>query len=502
MISSPTRWRWRGLALLAGLLLPCAFAPYGLWLCAPLAFALLLVCLRQQTPRAASAIGFCFGLGMFAHGVWWIQVSVHQFGVPFYVFSVGVTALFVSGMALYVAVFGFLLQWIPARTRTERELLCAPALWVVLEWLRGWLFTGFPWLGLGYSQIDGPFAAFAPLAGVSGCSLAVAYLGAVGVRLLDGDWRVRAVLIGSLLALLAGARVLAERDWTELAQPALEAALVQAAIAQSIKWEPEARAHSIELYTELTARHWDVDVVVWPETAVPAFPQEVPEVLVELSRAARAGGSTLLTGIPTGEPWQGRYFNSVQAVGASEGRYDKRHLVPFGEFFPFKAVLHDVARLLHIPLSDFSVGAELQPAIRVAGHVVGVSICYEDAFAREIRRALPAAAFLVNVSNDAWFGDTIAPHQHLEIARMRALESGRWMLRATNSGISALIDHQGRVRGEIAQFEPGVLRTEFDARRGATPYVRFGELPLGVLIAALMGWVAVRARRRPGSAVR
>ncbi|MEQ8661976.1 MAG: apolipoprotein N-acyltransferase [Gammaproteobacteria bacterium] len=232
-------------------------------------------------------------------------------------------------------------------------------------------------------------------------------------------------------------------------------------------------------------------MLIWPETAIAAFPHEIPEVLDALTDAARASDTTLLVGMPTGMPWNGDYYNSLVALGAAPGRYDKRHLVPFGEFFPFKSQLEGIAALLDIPLSDFSAGRAGADTLAVAGHRAGVSICYEDAFGRETIAALPAAALLVNVSNDAWFGDTIAPHQHLEIARMRALESGRWLLRGTNTGITAVIDHRGRVTARAPAFTAVTLRTRFEARAGLTPYARLGDWPLlglALLVLALSAW--------------
>ncbi len=493
------RARLAGVALGAGLLLPLAFAPFGLWPIAMLAPAVLvaLVVGSGTSARGAFWLGWCFGLGMFGAGVWWIQVSVHQFGVPFYVFSVGVTALFVAGMALYPGLFAAALAACTARTGPVRALLAAPALWVLVELLRGWLFTGFPWLSLGYGQVDGPLAGYAPLLGVSGISgmvMAIAS-GLAGAALFRGRAVGAAVAVSA--AALAGGMALARLEPTHALGAPLDAALVQGNVAQSVKWDPARRAQTIARYRELSAAHWDADVVIWPETAIAAFPQEVPTLLEALAAEAAAAGSTLLIGMPSGEPWNGEYYNSLFAFGATQGRYDKRHLVPFGEFFPFKRQLEGIAALLDIPLSDFSAGRSDAGTLPVAAHLAGISICYEDAFGRETIAALPAAALLVNVSNDAWFGDTIAPHQHLEIARMRALESGRWLLRGTNTGITAVIDHRGRVTARAPAFTATTLRARFEARGGLTPYARFGDWPLlGLALVTL----ALSARRgRPAA---
>jgi len=483
-------------ALLAGAIVPFAFAPYDLWPLAILALSALLLLLRERSPAAAARLGWCFGLGMFGHGVWWIQVSVHQFGVPYYAFSVSMTALLVAFIALYPALFAALLRALPVRSNGLRLLLLAPALWVCSEWLRGWIFTGFPWLSLGYSQLDAPLAGLAPWAGEHLCSVAVVFAAGLVALGRDASWRARAACLVALAALFAGGQFLRSVPTSVETAAGLRVALVQAAIPQQLKWERSQRDDAFRLYSALSAPHWQADVVIWPETAIPAFADEVPEMMKSLEDTARQSGTSLLVGVPTGEPWSGgRYYNSVMALGREPGRYNKRHLVPFGEFFPFKSALENLTRLLDIPMSDFSEGELRQPTMHAAGHAVGVSICYEDVYAREVRRALPEAAFLVNVSNDAWFGDTIAPHQHLQIARMRALESGRYLLRATNTGITAIIDERGRVTARAPQFEPTALSGRFAARSGATPYVRFGDLPLfGTLLVVIFALV-LHARR-------
>ena len=484
-------------ALLAGLLVPFAFAPYDIWPLAILGLTALLVLLRERTPRAAARLGWSFGFGMFGHGVWWIQVSVHQFGVPYYAFSVTMTALLVAFLALYPALFAALLRKLPVRGDALRQLLLAPALWVCGEWLRGWIFTGFPWLSLGYSQLDAPLAGLAPWSGEHGCSVAVVLAAGLVAQCCTGSWRARAAYAAALVAMLAGAQALRAVSTSHQTQAGLSVVLVQGAIPQQLKWERAQREVAFKLYSDLTAPHWQSDLVIWPETAIPAFADEVPEMIASLQRTARESHTTVLVGMPTGEPWSGgRYYNSVVALGAEPGRYDKRHLVPFGEFFPFKSALENISRLLSIPMSDFSAGDSHQPTLHAAGHAVGVSICYEDVFAREVRRALPAAGFLVNVSNDAWFGDTIAPHQHLQIARMRALEAGRYLLRATNTGITAIIDERGRVVARAAQFQPRALTGSFAARGGATPYVRMGDVPLFSMLVLIIAAVVLHGRRR------
>jgi apolipoprotein N-acyltransferase len=492
-------WQRYLLAVASGAILPLAFAPFGIWPLVIASHAGLLLAIRGMHPRRAALTAWVYGLGMFGFGVWWVQVSIHQFGVPYYAFSVSVTVLFVMGMACYPALFAGLLNALAPRYETSRLILLAPALWVVVEWLRATLFTGFPWLSLGYSQIDSPLAGFAPLVGVYGCSLVVAAIAAgVVVWGFSAPKSRIAIAVGIGLTVFLGDR-LTHKEWTRDAGPELQAVLVQGAVPQAIKWHDDLRQPTLELYRSLTEPHWDADIVIWPETAIPAFPFEVQETIQSLQIRASETNTDLLIGILSGEPWNGRYFNSIIDLGSTPGRYDKRHLVPFGEFFPFKDLVRSLALLLSIPMSDFTPGPKDQAAIEVAGYAAGLSICYEDAFPREIARALPAAAFLVNVSNDAWFGDTIAPHQHLEIARMRALETGRYLLRGTNTGVTAVIDHRGRILGQSAQFEANSLRTGLVPRTGITPYTRLGDRPLLAVMILIVVLAVIDARRRNAS---
>lgn len=482
------------LALGAGAVLPFAFAPYGLWPLAVPPLALLFALLRDRTPGHAAWLGWCFGLGMFGHGVSWVQVSIHKFGLPLYTFSVSMTVLFVA----FIAGFTALTAWAIARLQRGHSLAAAPvylflmpAVWTLGEWMRGWLFSGFPWLLVGYSQTDSPFAGYAPLVGALGTGFAVA-MTAGGCALAAASRRLPGVLL-ALAVPLAG-WLLGTLAWTQPEEPGTRrVALVQGAVPQAVKWLSEYREPTLALYESLSAPHWGSDVVLWPESAVPAFPDEIPDTLQRLQAAALARDTALLIGIPTGDRHAGRYFNSIVLLDGDRPRYDKHHLVPFGEYLPFDRWVRPVLNFLAIPMSAFSPGDARQPPLPFNGMRFGASICYEDAYAGEVIKPLPNANLLVNVSDDAWFGDSIAPHQHLQIARMRALETGRYLLRATNTGISAIIDARGKVIARSPQFKPFVLTGEVRLHAGATPFVRGGQWPL--VIALTMGVLFLRRRR-------
>ena len=482
------------LPLRVRLVIAACLGGLGVLAFAPFHFGLLLVpilasfyeLLAGRPGREGGWLGWAFGLGLFGGGVSWIRISLNEFG------NLGVwpaqllTLVFILVMAGYYAVLGGLTARLSRRAPRSAPWLVFPALWTGLEWLRGWVLTGFPWLHAGDAQLETPLAGFAPLVGVYGLSL----LTALSAGLLWGLWRRRgrerqaaAAVLGAIW--LAGYG-LQEVEWSRPVGAPVRAAVIQANIPQAMKWREELRVPTLRAYVELTRKHYDSAVIVWPETAVPDFLEQVRgPFLAPLAEEVRAQGAHLVLGIPFLNPERGTYYNGLLSLGAREDLYAKRHLVPFGEFLPFRQFLAPLAMAFAVPLADFSAGTAARPLLRVGPHQVGVSICYEDAFAAEVAQALPEAAYLINVSNDAWFGDSLAPHQHLAIARMRALENRRWLLRATNTGISAILDARGRVVGRIPPFTRGGLSAEIEARTGATPFSRVGHaLALG--LAALM----------------
>ena len=450
----------------------------------------MIVIAKPHTRRFAAALWFVYGLGMFGYGVWWIQVSVHQFGLPLYSFSVTVTAGLIVIQALHIALFGWLIQPLISSGRRFAALFGIPATWVLIEFLRSWFGSGFPWLLLGYAHTNSVLAGLAPIGGAYLVSFCVVYLAvALNLMIRRRDIVVALSAIGLICVAYGGNLV----DWNEShPKQTKTAALIQGAVPQEIKWHPDVRQPSIELYQTLSEPYWQRDVIVWPETAIPAFAHEVPEVLRTLGERAVAEKATLLVGMPSrGSKQDGDlrtpYYNSLihiaevadgSVVFPSDKNYAKRHLVPFGEFMPFKTILRPIIDLLNVPMSDFSAGASQQATLQAEEIIFGASICYEDAYAELIRDALPSANVLVNISNDAWFGATIAPHQHLQISQMRALELGRYMLRATNTGISAVIDDKGRTVAKSEQFVPQALVAEFSLLHGLTPFARFGTMPI------------------------
>jgi apolipoprotein N-acyltransferase len=477
------------IAFLAGAATVLAFAPFGLYPLAWLTFGVLIHLLIAY-PGKAFWTGFWFGLGLFGAGVSWVYVSLHQFGGMPPLLAGTATALFCLLLALFTAAAAWLQARVPAGA-TLRACLLVPAAWTLGEWLRSWVLSGFPWLSIGYAATGWPLQGYAPLLGVLGVSFASVALAGLAWRIVRREHRL--AYAGVFAALVAGGEALRHVGWTSPDGGPLPVALLQGNVSQELKFRPERYAQILETYARL-AEETRARLIVLPETAVPRFYDQVePAYLARIEAAARRNSGDLLLGIPyRAGPEQ--YYNSVVTLGISPRQiYHKVHLVPFGEFVP--AGFGWVLRIVNIPLSDFMRGAQAQAPLAVAAQRVAVNVCYEDAFGDQIRRAAEPATLLVNMSNVAWFGDSLAPAQHLQIARLRAVETGRMHLTATNTGITAAIDRDGRVLARMPQFTEGRLEIQAQGYVGATPYVRFGDVPALLLSIALMAAAVMAARR-------
>ena len=464
------------LAALIGAAGVLCFAPFGLFWLAPLVwlsfFALLL---RASDTQEGLLTGLSFGLGFFLCGVSWVYVSLSVFGGMPWWLAGPAAFLFCTVMALFPMLAGWVFKrWQPAEF--WHQALLFAALIATADWLRSWIFTGFPWLAVGYSQAPpSPLAGFAPLIGVHGLSLLVALAGALLLR-----WRIG--LAGIALLSLAGFG-LRQIEWTQASGAPVSVALIQGNIPQEMKFRPEAFIRTLDLYRELIEAN-PARLTLLPETAMPVFIDQLPgDYLESLKMLAQRQSGDLIFGTLTGNG--NAYYNSAVSLGSSPLQvYSKSHLVPYGEFIP--AGFAWFMAYANIPMSSFTRGPEKQAPLAVAGQQVAINICYEDVFGDEIIRPLPEADILANLSNTAWFGHSLAQPQHLQIAQMRALETGRPMLRATNTGMTAIIDTHGQVSAVLPPFETGVLHGEVRAHTGMTPFVRFGDWLALVLIGTML----------------
>ncbi len=500
---APTSRRTAEWAIAAalGALTVTGYAPFWIYPVPLLTFAgLFLLWQRAADARAAAITGFAFGLGWFLGGVSWVYVSLHTFGAMPAALAGTVTLLFCAYLALHPALAAYLGRRF-ALPPALNWILFVPATFTLIEWLRGWLWTGFPWINPGYSQVPAsPLAGYAPVLGVHGINLLlIATAGALSLlagRGLRSRLRSLWPWTAALLAVWIAGAALKFMPWTEPTGSRVKVSLLQGNIDQDLKWREDHLRATLDSYLRMV-RNSDARLIILPETALPLFLRDVPaDYLAALAAHARRNNGDVLLGVPEREA-QGGYFNSVVSLGSADSQtYRKDHLVPFGEFIPLRPLLGAIVSQLSIPLQDFSRGGGNQQPLAVAGEQVAINICYEDAFGEEIIRQLPQATLLVNVSNVAWFGRSIAPSQHLQIAQMRALESGRYMLRATNTGVTAVIAPDGRAEAVAPEFTRATLTREVSGMRGATPFVRWGNLAALALCAIAIG-LAWRGRQTP-----
>lgn len=485
------------LAALLGSTMPIAFAPLSIWPLGILLPALLIVLAdTQHSLRRVLLIGWVFGLGYFGFGVYWLYNSLHDFGNASPPIAAALAALMIICISLFPALT--LVSWkLAQRVLGQWTIWLLPLLWFAFEWLKGWILTGFPWLSLGYSQVDSPLHGFAPFIGVYGLSAVCVLLSVALIRVV----RNRQYLHIALVVLIPGLAISIQNiDWTEPQSTPLRVTIVQGNIPQEIKWQYDQRQNIFDIYWRETNKNWDSDLIVWPETAIPGRSENIEQsVLIPMSIAATQQGSSILTGVVVSESEKNIFYNSMLLLGSSQGAYHKRHLVMFGEYYPLRWLLDFMRSFINIPYSDLTSGSRNQPLMSVNETRLGVSICFENVFSRDIMIALPEANLLVNASNDAWFGDSLAPHQHLQIAQMRALETGRPMVRSTNTGISAFIDYRGRIIESTEQFKIQSITRDMLGRIGVTPFYYFARVQglLAALILAVLLIFVFRFRSLP-----
>ncbi len=493
------------LALAAGASTVLAFAPFGWWVVQIVALCVLFMqLLHTPSARSAFLFGWAFGFAALAAGTHWLYVSLHDYGhMPAPIAATAVALLAASMALLYGAAAALAHRCSRNSPAAVAALLVLPACWMLADWVRGWVFTGFPWLATGYAHSDSPLGGYAPLVGVYGMGWLAALLAStIALTLLAR--RAHPVALALLVLLPAGGQALKSIAWTQAAGEAISVRLLQGNVPQDMKFSPEQLAASLTLYQRLVSAE-AADLIVTPETALPMLAAHLPPGYLEgLAAFSQASGSTLLIGLPwTTAP--GIYLNSALGIlpgQAAAYRYDKHHLVPFGEFIPPGA--RWFVDLMQMPLSDFGRGDLVQVPLTVKTQAVLPNICYEDLFGEEIAAQLSAAAdrgtpvpsILLNISNIAWFGDIIALPQHLQVSRLRTMETGRPMLRATNTGATAVIDARGKVTALLPPFTEGTLASRVQGMQGLTPYIRFGNvLPVGAAFAVLLA-VWLNGRRR------
>lgn len=484
-------------ALIAGSLLAFAFAPMSIYPLAVLSPAILLLLWLNSSAKRAFIIGLVFGIGFYGVGVSWVFISIHEFGHTSLFLASLITALFILILGLFTGIQGFLLNRFFPNTTFTKLYLIFPSSWALIEWLRSWIFTGFPWLLIGTSQVNTPLSGYAPIWGIVGMTFLVTLTASLVLSLfcpfLNNRFDCQFDLknfhaskpLMALIILWASGYGLSFIPWTHIQGKPIQISLIQANIPQEIKWEPEYQKASLLHYLQLTKSHWDSRLIIWPEAAIPFLQNQVVDFLKQLDRQAKQHKTTLITGIPIQEGNQ--YFNGMLALGLDQATYYKQRLVIFGEYLPWWIIwAHGLLNLLDIPMSSFSPGPSHQPAFTVANAHIGTFICYEIAYSNLVRQALQDdhAQLLLTINDDAWFGHSFALAQHLQIGQFQALATGRYLAFLSNTGLTAIVTPKGKIIAKIPPFETGVLTSLIYKSTGLTPWVYLGD---GSIIIFLVG---------------
>jgi apolipoprotein N-acyltransferase len=497
LLKSPLINKKNWLFFLAGLSLVFAYAPFSQWYLSLFVPAIVFYHLAKEVPKKSAKLMLLFAFGWFASGISWVHVSIDQFGGLPLVVSLALMLI----LCLYLALFPALAAYLTAYFSTKKQLnlwLLTP-FWLISEYLRSVVLTGFPWLSLGYSQIDSPLANFAPVIGEVGITALIILinvcLAKIAITLKQVGQKKLTFPILFLFIITVFSYGLGQINWVQATGETTKVALVQGNIAQSMKWAPEQEWPTMLKYLDLTRVNYDADIIIWPESAIPAVEPAVQDYLSTVNRSALLNNSVIITGILNYNFESKEYFNSLIVIGNKQdkdeqgyyynhsNRYSKHHLLPIGEFVPFQELLRPIAPLFNLPMSSFSQGNYVQHNLIAKNLHILPLLCFEIVFPHQLADNLTKQTdLLLTVSNDAWFGDSHGPHQHMEIARMRALEFGRPLLRSTNNGITAVVDHHGNFIARIPQFEEGVLKTKITLVTGETPYSQWPRLILLTMI--------------------
>jgi apolipoprotein N-acyltransferase len=488
------------MGIIFGACVTLSFAPFNLWPMAIVGLSGFVFLLNRQivNQKSVFTLGFSFGLGLFFSGLYWVFYSMQtaQTGVAV---SLILTFIFCTFMALLPALMAMIYQRLLSSSNTTRALSFA-ILWVLFEWLRGWLFTGMPWLFLGYAHTDSFLSPILTLTGTLGVSFIVAFSSAGLAAAFHAPKT--AIINAIIISLLCFPAVFMSASSKVTKNTPLTVTVIQGNIAQDDKWTFQHRVPTLLMYRDLTRDHPDSDLIIWPETALPVFQKHWTDFIESVDTTAKETQQGLITGILTSEGNSRetyKEFNSLLALGESSGVYNKQHLVPFGEILPFESLLRGLISFFDIPYSTFSAGANNQNLIQFRDFKLATAICYEIAFAELTRLQAKNSQAIVTISNDAWFGTSIAPFQHLQIAQIRAIENGLPVIRATQNGISAIIDAQGKILKQTPQFEQTSATAVINMENSSTMYTKYGDTWFLLLLAGaivLLAGLNFRAKKK------
>lgn len=492
-IEAKTRLKWVTV-FLAGLLTTLGFSPFDLF---PIPFITLAILvfywMRCQRIRTAFALGFMFGLGFFGSGVSWVYISIQQFGGINPAIAVFLSLLFIAYLSLYPAICGYLIQRFFAKNDTVKLFFAFPFFWMLSTWVRSFFFGGFPWLMLGYSQTPFWLSGYATLLSVFLVTLLLLYLTAALVYSIGKSkkhWAMTAIVF-VIIFVIGG--ILSAISWTHAKGKPLTVTLVQGNIPQSLKWSPQHLELSLKRYTSLTQKSWQSDVIIWPETAIPLPSTMLTHLFYQLTNDALKHHSSIVMGALVPANNTNHYYNGLVTLGNANGEYDKRRLVPFGEYLPNIVFLNRLYRYFNIPSPGLTPGPAQQHSVAIQKIPFSPFICYEIAFPTQVRSFSRNTDFIVTISDDAWFGHSIAPWQHLQMAQMRAIENGRMIAFASNSGITAFIDAHGNIIKYATPFAVKTLKGNIQPMIGKTPWQRGGLDIFFILMAIILG-IAIKMK--------
>lgn len=483
-------WAKVPLVTIAGCIAPLSLAPFNYWIHGLISLMVLVALSFRHQAKATMLLGFAYGLGLYGVGASWVYISISQFGATSAWLALVLTAAFVAGLALCFSL-PFYLYGLFANKHWRIVIFSFPALWVLGEWMRSWFLTGFPWLYLGYGHIDTPLAGWAPIFGVFGVSFMVATSAVAlvvgGIALIKRSYGGKLALAASylLLAWLGGA-LLKPINWTEFDDKPITLGMAQGNIPQERKWDPDFLGETYKIFHGLSEPLWQYDWVIWPEAAIPLMYHVAERDLASIDRQAKRTNTVFITGILYDQIDPRRYYNSIIAKGLGSGITYKTRLVPFGEYVPLEHWLRGAIEFFDLPTSIIHPGPKYERGLQANGVEIAPSICYEVVYPDLVAARAATSGVLLTVSNDAWFGLSIGPVQHFQMAQMRALENGRYMIRSTNNGISGIIDPKGHTLVSGGRYTREAITGTVYAATGKTPFIIWGSWPTVLLCFALM----------------
>lgn len=464
-----------------GLLFPLGFAPFHWPGVAIISLALLYYQLQQSGRSHAALHGFAFGCGVFSLGVSWIFVSIHEYGHLNLLISLLVTLLFIAYLSLFPALMAFCFSRMPVKPLSLSSGLVFSALWVLNEYLRSTLLTGFPWLLLGVGQFDAPSRYLLPIIGIYGVGLVTCFAATLlAMSVTKANRLIYFVMVVTLLLL---PNLMQYKQWGETSTRPVSIGIIQANMSMRDKWDESLLWALLQRYKHDTQQLLGTELIVMPESAIPLPPSYITDFIEELHQSATQANSSILLGTLLAAPHSDHYFNAITVLGRGEGTYLKQHLVPFGEYTP--APFTWITHWLQVPDGDLEAGKSQQHLINIQNHAIASLICYEVAYGSLLRAQLPQAEWIVSISDDGWFGHSLALYQHQQMAQALSLQTARYQILANNDGLSSVINNEGEIIASLPAFSSGLLRSFIYPMQGNTPWVYYGDWPILVFSALI-----------------